>query len=160
MDWDWDANPTYESERIRIDGTLSPAILFDMKLPRQVEDHEIGLMLSLTDHHLDRELPFVALVRHQRGTGVIAARHRKAFADWLEDRRDALKRDNFGVVIVMPEAIFRAVLRVVYRFRTPPIRTITTPDVSSAASAVRIELRRMGQMITPEIETFLDSVPP
>jgi hypothetical protein len=159
MDWDWDANPTYESERIRIDGTLSPAILFDMKLPRQVEDHEIGLMLSLTDHHLDRELPFVALVRHQRGTGVIAARHRKAFADWLEDRRDALKRDNFGVVIVMPEAIFRAVLRVVYRFRAPPIRTITTPDVPSAAAAVRSELRRMGETITPDIETFLDSVP-
>jgi hypothetical protein len=159
MDWDWDANPTYESERITIDGTLSPVILFDMKLPRQVEDHEIGLMLSLAEQHLDRELPFIALVRHQRGTGVIAARHRKAFADWLDDRREALKRDNFGVVVVMPEAIFRGVLRVVYRFRTPPIRTITTPDVPSACAAVRSELRRMGETITPDIETFLDSVP-
>ena len=160
MDWDWDASPTYESERIRIDGSASPAILYDMKLPRQVEDHEIGLMLSIADHHLARGLPFVALVRHQRGTGVIAARHRKAFADWLEDRREALQRDDFGVVIVMPEAIFRAVLRVVYRFRTPPLRTITTSDVPSATAAVRSELRRMGQPMTPAIDTFLDSLAP
>ena len=160
MDWDWDATPTYESERIRIDGSASPAILYDMRLPRQVEDHEIGLMLSIADHHLARGLPFVALVRHQRGTGVIAARHRKAFADWLEDRRAALQRDDFGVVIVMPEAIFRAVLRVVYRFRTPPLRTITTSDVPSATAAVRSELRRMGQPMTPEIDTFLDSLAP
>ena len=159
MDWDWDARPTYESERIKIDGALSPAILYDMRLPRQVEDHEIGLMLSIADLHLDRGLPFVALVRHERGTGVISARHRKAFADWLEDRREALKRDNFGVVIVMPEAIFRAVLRVVYRFRTPPLRTITTPDLPSAAAAVRNELRRMGEPVTPDIETFLDALP-
>jgi len=160
MDWDWDASPTYESERIRIDGSASPAILYDMRLPRQVEDHEIGLMLSIADHHLARGLPFVALVRNHRGTGVITARHRKAFADWLEDRREALQRDDFGVVIVMPEAIFRAVLRVVYRFRTPPLRTITTSDVPSATAAVRSELRRMGQPMTPAIETFLDSLAP
>jgi hypothetical protein len=160
MDWDWDASPTYESERIRIDGSVSPVVFYNMKLPRQVEDHEIGLMLNIADRHLDRGLPFVALVRHERGTGVIAARHRKAFADWLEDRREALKRDNFGVVIVMPEAIFRAVLRVVYRFRTPPLRTVTTSDVPSAAAAVRSELRRMGVPITPEIEAFLDGLPP
>jgi len=159
MDWDWDARPTYESERIKIDGALSPAVLYDMKLPRQIEDHEIGLMLSIADHHLDRGLPFMALVRHERGTGVIAAPHRKAFADWLEDRREALQRDNFGVVIAMPEAIFRAVLQVVYRFRTPPIRTVTTPDVPTAAAAVRSELRRMGQPVTPDIEAFLDAVP-
>ena len=159
MDWDWDANPTYESERIRIDGTQSPAILYDMRLPRQLEDHEVGLMLGIAEHHLDRGLPFLALVRHQRGTGVIAARHRKRFADWFEDRRVALKRENFGVVIVIPEAIFRAVLRVVYRFRTPPVRTVTTADVPSAAAAVRSERRRRGEPITPAIETFLDSVP-
>ncbi len=159
MDWDWDANPTYESERIRIDGTQSPAILYDMRLPRQLEDHEVGLMLSIAEHHLDRGLPFVALIRHERGTGVIAARHRKRFADWCEDRQVALKRENFAVVIAMPEAIFRAVLRVVYRFRTPPIRTVTTSDVSSAAAAVRSELRRMGEPMTPAIETLLDSVP-
>ena len=159
MDWDWDANPTYESERIRIDGTQSPVILYDMRLPRQVEDHEIGLMLSIADQHLDRGLPFVALIRHQRGTGVIAARHRKVFADWIEDRRVALKRETFVGVIVMPEAIFRAVLRVVYRFRAPPFRTVTTSDVPGAAAAVRSELRRMGEPITPAMETFLDSVP-
>ena len=159
MDWDWDANPTYESERITIDGSHSPAILYDMKLPRQVEDHEIRLMLSIADRHLDRGLPFVALVRHERGTGVLAARHRKAFADWLEDRHEVLTRDNFGVVVVMPEAIFRAVLRVVYRFRTPPLRTVTTSDVPSALAAMRLEFRRMGQPITPDIETFLDAVP-
>lgn len=159
MDWDWDANPTYESERIRIDGTQSPAILYDMKLPRQAEDREIALMLSIADFHLERGLPFVALVRHQRGTGVIAARHRKAFADWLEERREQLKRNDFGVVVVIPEAIFRAVLRVVYRFRTPPLRTVTTPDVGSATEAVRRELARIGQPITPEIDRFLDGVP-
>jgi hypothetical protein len=159
VDWDWNVNPTYESDRIRIDGSHSPAILYDMRLPRQVEDQEIALMLSIADYHLDRGLPFVALVRHQRGTGVIAARHRKVFADWLEERRDALAGEDFGVVIVMPEAIFRAVLRVVYRFRTPPLRTVTTSDVPSAAVAVRSELRRMGATITPDIEAFLDSVP-
>jgi hypothetical protein len=159
MDWDWDARPTYESERVRIDATSSPAILYDLKLPRQLEDHEVGLMLSLADQHLERGLPFVALVRQQRGTGVIAARQRKAFADWLEDRREGLSRQRFAVVIVMPEAIFRAVLRVVYRFRTPPLRTVTTSDVSSGVAAVRDELRRMGEPITPGIETFLDSIP-
>jgi hypothetical protein len=159
MDWDWDTRPTYESERVRIDGTSSPAILYDVKLPRQLEDHEVGLMLSLAGQHLERGLPFVALVRQQRGSGVIAARHRKAFADWLEERREELTRQKFAVVIVMPEAIFRAVLRVVYRFRTPPLRTVTTSDVSSGAAAVRGELRRMGEPITPGIETFLDSIP-
>ena len=116
-------------------------------------------MLSLADQHLQRGLPFVALVRQQRGTGVIAARQRKAFADWLEERREALTRQKFAVVIVMPEAIFRAVLRVVYRFRTPPLRTVTTSDVSSGVAAVRDEFRRMGEPITPGIETFLDSIP-
>jgi len=48
----------------------------------------------------------------------------------------------------------------VYRFRTPPLRTITTSDVPSAAAAVRSELRRMGLPITPEIEAFLDGLPP
>lgn len=158
MDWDWDARPTYESERVRIDATNSPAILYDVRLPRQLEDHEVGLMLSLAEHHLDRGLPFMALIRQQRGTGVITARHRKAFADWFEERNDALKRDNFGIVIVMPEAIFRAVLRVIYRFRVPPVRTVTTSDVPSAVAAVRGELRRMGETITPKIESFLDAV--
>lgn len=157
-DWDWESNPTYESERIGIDAAARPAVLYDMKLPRQVEDHEIGLMLSLADFHLDRGLPYVALVRHQRGTGVISARHRRMFADWLEQRRDALKRDDFGVVVVLPEAIFRAVLRVVYRFRTPPLRTVTKPDVPSATEAVRAELLRMGQPVTAEIEALLDGL--
>ena len=158
MDWDWNAKPTYESDRIRIDGSLSPLIFYDMKRPRRAEDDEIALMTSLADHHLERGLPFVALVRHVRGTGVIAARHRKAFTDWLEVRRDALKRDDFCVVVVMPEAIFRAVLRVVYRFRAPPLRTITAPDVWSAAESVRSELARVGQPMTPEIDAFLDSL--
>ncbi len=159
MDWDWDANPTYESERICIDGSQSPAILYDMRLPRQVEDHEIGLMLSIAEHHLDRQLPLVALVRHQRGTGVITARHRKMFADWLEERGEALKRSDFAVVVVVPEAIFRAVLRVVYRFHTPPVRTVTTSDVPSATAAVRGELRRIGAQLTPAIDAFLESIP-
>lgn len=160
VDWDWESSPTYESEKIRIDAAASPAVLYDMKLPRQVEDHEIGLMLSLADFHLERGLPFIALVRHQRGTGVISARHRKVFADWLEDRRQALARDDLAVVIVMPEAIFRAVLRVVYRFRAQPIRTLTTPDVPSATDAVRAELLRVGQPVSPEIEAFLTSLAP
>ncbi len=159
VEWDWEARPTYESERIRIDAGSSPVALFDMKLPRHVEDHEIGLMLSLAEFHLDRGLPLVGLVRHERGTGVISARHRKTFADWLEARRDLLGRDGFAVVIVMPEAIFRAVLRVVYRFRAPPLRTLTASDVPGAAAAVRTELARIGQPITPKIERFLDSVP-
>jgi hypothetical protein len=159
MDWDWAARPAYESERLRIDGKHSPVILYDMKLPRQIEDHEIGLMLSIADFHLDRDLPFLGLVKHQRGTGVIAARHRKAFADWLDNRRPQLDRSDFAVVVVVPEAIFRAVLRVVYRFRAPPLRTLTTPDLAAATETVRSELGRMGLAITPQIEAFLNRLP-
>ncbi|MDH4283168.1 MAG: hypothetical protein OEV36_10990, partial [Myxococcales bacterium] len=102
MDWDWNADPAYESERIRIDGTLSPVGFCDMKLPRQVEDREVDLMLSLADFHLEKGLPFIGLVRHQRGTGVIGARQRNTFAEWLDARHEALKRDDFGVVVVVP----------------------------------------------------------
>jgi hypothetical protein len=158
MERDWDAKPTHESEAIRIDATHSPAILYDMRLPRQIRDEEIALMLSLVDFHLAHGRPFVALVRHHRGTGVIPARHRRAFADWLDERREQLQRDDLAVVVVMPEPIYRAVLRVVYRFRTPPLRTLTTSDAPSAADTVRSELARMGQPITPQIETFLDGL--
>ncbi|MGB3053037.1 MAG: hypothetical protein WBB42_18685 [Polyangiales bacterium] len=158
MDWDWGSRPTYESERLGVDGTLSSVVLYNMKQPRLVEDHEIELMLDLADFQIETGLPFVGLVRHERGTGVIAARHRQTFAEWLVSRRDALKRDDLSVVVVAPEPIYRAVLRVVYRFRTPPIRTITTPDLSGAAQAVRAELQRMGQPIGPEIEGFLDTL--
>ena len=158
VNWDWDASPTYESERIRIDGALSPLVLYDMKLPRKVDDAEVGLMLSIADWHLDRGQPFAALVLHERGTGVISARHRKAFADWIDERREALDREDFSVSILMPEAIFRAVLRVVYRFRAPPLRTLTTPDLPSAIESVRGELTRMGQPVTPEMDTFFGSL--
>ena len=158
VDWDWDKNPTYASERLAIDGAHLPVVLYDMRLPRQVEDEEIGLMLSIADLHLERGLPFVGVVRHTRGTGVISARHRKAFADWLEERHEALKRDDFAVVVSMPEPIFRAVLRVVYRFRTPPLRTLTTPDMSTATEAARNELVRIGQRISPQIDAFLDGL--
>jgi len=157
MDWDWGSRPTYESERLGVDGTMSPVVLYNMKQPRLVEDHEIELMLDLADFHLETGLPFVALVRQARGTGVIAARHRQTLAEWLFSRRDALKRDDLSVVVVVPEPIYRAVLRVVYRFRKPPIRTITAPDLAGAAEAVRAELQRIGQPIAPEIERFLKS---
>lgn len=155
LDRDWDANPTYESDRIRIDAALSPLVFYDMKLPRQVLDEEIGLMLSVADFRIDAGRPFLAFVRHKRGTGVISAHHRKTFADWLEERGDGLKRDDLAVVVLMPEAIFRAVLRVVYRFRSPPLRTITAPDMPSATDAVRVELARMSQPVTRQIDAFL-----
>lgn len=155
MDWDWDANPIYESERIRMDGTHSPLVVYSYKLPRQITDEEIQLMLNLADLHLDRNLPYLALIELQRGSGIIAARQRRMFADWLEDRREQLQRDDYGTVIVVPEAIFRAVLRVVYRFRAPPLRTITSADAPGASDAVRSELERMGHMVTPEIEALL-----
>ena len=158
VDWDWVANPTYESERIRIDVANSPAVLFDLRLPRQLEDHEVALMLSAAEHHIDAGKPQITLVRHQRGTGVISARHRKRFADWLEARGDALAQGDFGVVIVMPEAIYRAVLRVVYRFRAPPLRTLTASDVPSALQMLRAELDRIGQPVTPEIESCFSRV--
>lgn len=158
MDWNWNAKPAYESERIRIDGSLPPLVYYDMKLPRQVDDQEAALMLSIADFRIERGQPFLGLVRHHRGTGVIAARHRSLFASWLDARGDDLDRSDRAVVVVMPEAIFRAVLRVVYRFRTPPLRTITTPDVPGAVDAVRIELARMGQPMTPRIDAFLQKL--
>jgi hypothetical protein len=153
-DWDWEAKPTYESERVRIDATCSPAVLYDMKLPRKLEDHEVGLMLDLAEYHLEQDRPFLALVRQRRGTGVISARHRKVFSDWLDDRRAALARDDVAVIVVVPEGIFRALLRVVYRFRSPPLRTSTTPDVGGAVEAMRSELVRIGQPVLPRTEAF------
>jgi hypothetical protein len=155
MDWDWDANPIYESERIRMDGTHSPLVVYSYKLPRQITDEEIQLMLNLADIHLDRNLPYLALIELERGSGIIAARQRRMFADWLENRREQLQRDDCSTVVVVPEAIFRAVLRVVYRFRTPPIRTLTAADTASAADAVRGELERMGQPVTGKIDAVL-----
>ncbi|MDH3200931.1 MAG: hypothetical protein OEM15_08570 [Myxococcales bacterium] len=155
MKWDWDTDPIYESERIRIDKTNSPFVVYCYKLPRQITDEEIQLMLSLADLHLERNLPYLALVELKRGSGIIAARQRRMFAEWLEDRRDQLDRNDCSTVVIVPEPIFRAVLRVVYRFRAPPIRTITAADVPGAAAAVRSELQRMGQLITPEIEALL-----
>ena len=102
VNWDWEATPTYVSDRVRIDATCSPVVLYDMRRPRAVEDHETDLMLSLADFHLERGLPFVAIVRQEKGSGVITARHRKRFADWLEDRREAMQRDDFMVIIVVP----------------------------------------------------------
>lgn len=158
MDWDWGACPTYESERLGVDGRLAPVVFYNMKQPRLVEDREIELMLSILDSRIEKRLPFIGLVQHERGSGVIAARHRKTFASWLDSRADALKRDDISVVVVVPESIFRAVLRVVYRFRKPPLRTITTPDLASAAEAARGELQRMGQPVSPEIEAFLQAL--
>jgi hypothetical protein len=158
VDWDWDANPTYESERIRIDASSSPAIFYDLKLPRQLEDHEAALLLSVAEYHLEHNRPFLLLINHERGTGVISARNRKIFADWLEAHRDEIARDDFALVIVLPEAIFRAVLRVVYRFRTPPLRTLTVSDLPSALARMRSELARIGQASTPSIEAFFDQL--
>ena len=158
VDWDWDARPTYESERIRIDTTRSPVVLYDMPLPRQLEDHEVNLMLSIADARLEKGLPFVGLIRQRRGTGVISARHRKMFADWLDARRDKLSKADFSVVIVMPEAIYRAVLRVVYRFRSPPLRTVTSPDIDAARDAVLAEIGRLRLPVSPDIESWLDGL--
>jgi len=155
MVWDWDANPIYESERIRIDAVLSPLVIYTFKVPRQVADDEIRLMLDLAERHLEGNLPYVALVALHRGSGIIGARQRRMFADWLDAHRETLDRSNYSTVIVVPEAIFRAVLRVVYRFRTPPIRTLTAATPAEAADAVRAELDRMGESVTSEIESSL-----
>ena len=69
----------------------------------------------------------------------------------------AMQRDDFMVIIVVPESIFRAVLRVVYRFRSPPVRTLTTRDVPGAVEAARSELARLG-LVTPAISAFLDDL--
>jgi hypothetical protein len=156
VDWDWDANPTYESERVRIDTGSSPAIFYDLKLPRQIQDHEVALLLSVAEYHLEHNRSFLLLIKHERGTGVISARHRRVFADWLEAHRDELARDDFSLVIVLPEAIYRAVLRVVYRFRSPPLRTLAVSDLPSALEKMRSELARIGQSSTPSIQGFFD----
>lgn len=155
VDWDWGTRPTYGSEHIRIETTQSPVVLYDMLLPRQLEDHESQLMLSVAEERLRKGQPFLGLIRQRHGTGVISARNRKIFADWLDEHREELTEAGFTIVIVMPEAIYRAVLRVVYRFRTPPLRTITTSDVPSAVDAVRAELAALGEPMRPELEEFL-----
>ena len=76
----------------------------------------------------------------------------------LRVQNELLERGDFSVVVVMPEAIHRAVLRVVYRFRTPPLRTLTAPELARATELVRSELRRMGPPVTPVIDAFLEQV--
>ena len=155
MRWDWDENPIYESDRIRMDGSRSPLVVYSFKLPRQITDDEIQIMLDFADLHLERSLPYIALIELQRGTGIIGAHQRRMFADWLESRKEQLARDDFSTIVVVPEAIFRAVLRVVYRFRTPPIRTVTVSSVGDAAAAVRDELARIGRPVSEDTEAFL-----
>ncbi|MEM9731779.1 MAG: hypothetical protein AAF997_24600, partial [Myxococcota bacterium] len=77
------------------------------------------------------------------------------FAEWLEARHEELDREDVCTIVVVPEAIFRAVLRVVYRFRNPPIRTITVADPAEAATAVRDELTNIGRPVTADTEQFL-----
>lgn len=158
VNWDWNANPTYDSERVRIDATHSPLVVYDLRLPRKLEDDEVELMLSLAAHHLQGGLPFFAMVLQEKGTGVISAGHRHRFAEWLEAHREAMQRDDFGVIVVVPESIFRAVLRVVYRFRSPPVRTLTTRDLPGAADTARSELARIGFQIPPATEAFLGTL--
>ncbi len=160
MEWDWDSNPTYESERLKIDGAFSPFVFFDMRLPRQLTDEEVELMLDIADFHLESRRPFVCLVRQRRGTGVIVASHRKRFSDWLEERAEPLKKQDFSVVVVIPEAIFRAVLRVVYRFRSPPLRSITSSDIAGAVAAVKSELKRIGMPVSPGLGVLFDDLSP
>jgi hypothetical protein len=155
MDWNWDESPLYDSERIRLDARLSPLVVYRFKLPRQVANHEVQLLIDLANLHLDRELPYVAVVLLERGTGIISARQRRMFADWLDERRQDLRRENYSTVIVVPEAIFRAGLRVVYRFQSPPIRTLTVADFPSAAHAARRELERMGEPVTAQMDALL-----
>ena len=155
MKHDWDANPVYESAHLKIDASLGPLVIFDYKQPRKVTAEEVELMLSVADHRLDRKLPYIGFVRLRSGSGVLASLQRRMFADWLEVSGARLRRDNVCTVVVIPEPIFRAVLRVVYRFRSPPIRTLTASDVSSAIDLVRIELEHMGQCMTPAMEKAL-----
>ena len=155
MKHDWDANSVYESAHLTVDASLSPLVIFDYKRPRKITADEVELILSVADHHLDRKLPYVAFVRLRSGSGVLASLQRRMFADWLEVRGTRLQRDNVCTVVVIPEPIFRAVLRVVYRFRSPPIRTLTASDVSSAIDLVRSELEHMGECMTPAMQTAL-----
>ena len=46
----------------------------------------------------------------------------------------------------------------VYRFRVPPIRTITVPDIESAVAAARTELARTGHEVSPELDAFLEEL--
>lgn len=152
---DWGRDPVYESRAVRIDARFPPVVLFDYKAPRQVADEEIQMMLDLADDHLERGATYIAVVGLRRGNGLIVARHRKMFADYFERRRRALDRDNVYAVVMTPEAIFRAAVRVVYRFRVPAMRTLTVPDAASAADAVTRELHRIGEPPTEELAKFL-----
>lgn len=157
MDWSWDERPIYESARIRMDGTHSPVVVYTFKAPRLVSDEEVQLMLNVADLHLERGLPYIALIALRRGSGIIGPQQRRMFAEWLDEHREALAREDFCTVIVVPEAIFRAGLRVVYRFRNPPIRTITASDEKDAVTAVRQEMARMRKSIGPELEAALEA---
>ncbi len=150
--------PVYENAALTLNAIREPVLYADFRAPREVSSEDVQAMLDLSDRCLSRKGAFVPLIRLRKGTGVISAQARTMFADWIEARAQELRRPDVCLVIVVPEAIFRAVLRVVYRFRAAPIRTITVPDIDSAVHAVRDELAEMTQPLTPELEQFLASI--
>ena len=156
--WNWQTNPVYDSDSVRIDSRVAPIVHCEFKSPRDVTDDEIQMFLDVADQHILNGDPYLALVGLRPATGIVSARHRKMFADWLVEREKELQQENVCTVVVIPESIFRAVLRVVYRFRVPPLRTVTVPSMQAALDAARTELVRIGHELTPELTSFLDSL--
>jgi hypothetical protein len=150
--------PFYENAALTLNATHEPVLYADFKAPRDVSADDVQAMLDLSDRFLSRQAALVSLIHLHKGTGIISSEARRMFADWIERRAKELRREDVFVVIVVPEAIFRAVLRVVYRFRAAPIRTITVPDIDAAADAVRSELATLAQPLSPELERFLASL--
>ena len=148
----------YESAALALDASHGPLLYADFKAPRDVTEQDVQALLDMSDQFLSGSRPFLPLIHLRKGTGIISSQPRRMFADWIESRAAELGRDDVCAVIVVPEAIFRAVLRVVYRFRAAPMRTITVSDIDGAADAALSELARMAQPATPACKSFLATI--
>lgn len=149
------ATPFYESDAVRVDGRAPPVVLFEYRSPAAVTDAEVHMILDLGDQRIKDGEAYLPIIVPHVGTGLLRPRHRRMFSDWLFDREAQLSRTNLSSIVVVPERLVRALLRIVYRFRAPTLRTLTVPDLESAAAAARKELTRMGERSNSDIEKFL-----
>ena len=148
----------YESEALRVDGRYPPVVLFEFRSPPTLSDEEVQMILAIGDERIEAGDPYVSIAVPRLGSGLLRPRHRKVFSDWLFARERELGRENLSSVVVIPDRMLRALMRIIYRFRAPTIRTVTVSDLEEAANAARQELARMGQPSSAGIEAFLTAL--
>ena len=148
----------YESETLRVDRRYPPIVFFEFRSPPTLSDEEVQMILAIGDEHIEAGDPYVSIAVPRLGSGLLRPRHRKVFSDWLFARERELGHKNFCSIVVLPDRMLRALMRIIYRFRAPTIRTVTVSDLEGAANAARQELARMGEPSSARVEAFLTAL--